>query len=96
MLRFRRVKKSALTGETVVRYSVPSVNFMITASKAGLAFTGEGEVMLTDQKDLQEFAKVMSEAWADHRKLVPNLMADLEGQLPLFPKIKKGGEIGNG
>lgn len=91
-LRFRRVKESALTGETVVRYTL-GMKFEITVSKAGLAFSGDrAEVIISDQNDLQDFAKVVTEAWADHRKLVPNLMADMEGQLPL---PLKGGSNGD-
>lgn len=75
--KFVKTKFDALDGKTVVAYTTEDSAFAIKASKAGVSF--QGELTIEDQSELQQFAKLLSDAWTDHRKLVPKLSTTLSG-----------------
>jgi hypothetical protein len=82
-MKFEKRKISALNGETEVRFvelSQPeqSTPFTLIASRSGLTLQGTSPT-IEDQAQLEEFARTVSLAWTEHRKLVPNLSSTLSG-----------------
>ncbi len=77
-LEFGRTKLDSLMGYTVVRYT-PKDNdgFFFEASRKGVKLKGEIEV--TEFTDLQPLAKALSDAWRDHKKLIPKIEKTLTG-----------------
>lgn len=75
--KFVKTKYDALDGKVIVAYTTEDSAFTIKASRAGVSF--QGELMIEDMGGLQQFAKLMSDAWTDHRKLVPKLSTTLSG-----------------
>lgn len=79
-MKFVREKGDSLMGKTVVRHTLTDENggkadFYLEASRTGLVVKGNMEI--TTQSDLQEYAKTVSDAWTDHRKLVPKITKSL-------------------
>jgi hypothetical protein len=77
MEKFTRTKYSSLEGHTVVAHTSPDEQFQLKADKAGL--TLNGMFCIESEEDLQEFAKVMSDAWSDRRKLKVKLAKTISG-----------------
>lgn len=73
---FTRTKYSALDGQTVIRYQEPD-EFHLEARPYGLTITGN--FVLETETQLQEFAKLLSEAWQDRRNLKPKLYNSVSG-----------------
>lgn len=83
---FDRSKISALSGETQTVFLVgPGEErpLKIIASPRGVEFLGRLE--FEDHTDLQSFAKILSDAWADHKKLRKKIpvVSPMEAQLEL-------------
>lgn len=70
-------KFDSLDGKTVVGFTSEDSSFSMRASRQGVEV--QGVIVLTSQSELQEFAKLMSDAWTQHRKLMPNLTTNLAG-----------------
>jgi hypothetical protein len=75
-MKFTQEKLSGLSGETEVRFTeeakedqAPFPPLVVTASKRGVMISGSSTYLETMQ-DLQEFAGIISEAWAQHKKLL--------------------------
>ena len=66
MLKFERNGLVTASGFQV-EYRMKGGNFTILATRYGVTFTESP--LLTDQTHLQSFARVLSDAWVDHRKL---------------------------
>lgn len=80
-MKFLKEKVSALSGETEIRFTQivegedkPFPPFRLTATKLGVTFEGNS-APFTDMQELQDLAKVVSDAWSAHRKLQPDLTA---------------------
>jgi hypothetical protein len=71
----RQVLPDLATGLTQVKFDGGTC--ALVASRRGVSVTGE--LTITDISDLREFARVMTDAWKEHRKLMPNLKANLAG-----------------
>lgn len=78
-MKFLREKVSALSGETEIRFTEtcegedkPFPPFRVVASKPGIRFEGKS-MPVTSMEELQDLAKVVSDAWAAHRSLIPKL-----------------------
>jgi hypothetical protein len=76
VVKFTKRKISALSGETEVRFEMEgektnqdSEPWCIVGSIQGVTFRGYAPY-IADNEDLQDFAKVMSMAWTEHRKLM--------------------------
>lgn len=87
-MKFKKEKVSALTGETEVRFTEepkegenPFPALVITATPRGVFLTGNS-TWLEDMTDLQSFAKAMSDAWVEHRKLRPEIHIASAQDLP--------------
>lgn len=80
-MNFERVKYSGVDGVTKVRYTQDTSDklnaFYIEAGRFGVKLNGG--LALESYDDLQAFAKVLSDAWADHKKLVPKLVPTFSG-----------------
>ncbi len=75
---FTRTKFSSMEGHTVVAFDVEGDDlFLLSARPRGLEL--EGKFELTTEQELQDFAKLISEAWSEHRKLKPKLVQTLSG-----------------
>jgi hypothetical protein len=70
-MKFHRRKESSLLGHTVVIYELGK--FQMEASQFGVSLHGESP-LLENMADLQEFARVMSDAWKDHLSLKPEIL----------------------
>lgn len=75
--KFVKTKYDSLDGKVIVAYTTEDSAFSMKASRAGVTF--QGELTLESQAELQEFAKLLSDVWTDHRKLVPKLSSTLSG-----------------
>jgi hypothetical protein len=78
-VKFLREKVSALSGETEVRFTEivegedkPFPPFRLIATKLGVRFEGRS-MPVTSIEELQDLAKVVSDAWTAHRSLQPKL-----------------------
>lgn len=81
--RTRSSKFSAMSGQTVVEFKEDDGErvFTITASRAGVVMVGTSP-LITTEEELQNFAKVLSGAWAEKKKLTPKIEKATE-----LPKI---------
>lgn len=76
LIQFEKTKYSGLDGRTYVaftqRESTALIPFQIIASPSGLSFKGtmEGEIQ-KNLPEMQDFAKMVGEAWREHLKLRP-------------------------
>lgn len=84
-MKFLKTKTSALDGETEVKFTqqvegkdAPFPPLRIVARKDGLHFEGQSAKII-DMKDLQDFAKIVSDAWVEHTKLQVKLTSTLSG-----------------
>lgn len=84
-MKFIKSKTSALDGETEIKYTqqvegkdAPYPPFRLVVRKDGLHFEGKS-AKVTDMQELQEFAKIVSDAWVDHRSLQVKLATTLSG-----------------
>ncbi len=80
---FKRSKFSALIdGLTTVTY-VEQVGtddeFTITVNQKGMRIRGHLVATITSEKDLQDFARLISDCWKDHKKLVPKVSVGFGG-----------------
>lgn len=73
---FKKSKYDALDGKVTVSFASDG-NFMLKASKMGLEFVGE--FLLQDEKELQQFAQLVSLAWTERLKLKPKFYKTLSG-----------------
>lgn len=74
--RWRHEKVTGLSGEVESRYveqpkedEKPYPALVVTATKQGVRVAGNS-CWLMDMQALQEFAEIISNAWADHKKLL--------------------------
>lgn len=83
---FTRLKYSDLDGKTKVTYTheleqpgdgLDPVKFVITCQGDGCHF--EGSLTIQTEEQLQRFAKILSDAWVDRRKLAPKLTGSVSG-----------------
>jgi hypothetical protein len=77
-MKFEKKKISALTGNTEVHFSEESSEFKIIADKTGIRLQGSSPTFY-DITELNIFAKAVGDAWNNHIKLKPDLMASLNG-----------------
>lgn len=70
-MNFERKKFDNLSGGTSVAYT--DGEFELLATREGVLIKGHSPVIGT-MDDLQELAKIISDAWADHLKLKPRLV----------------------
>ena len=75
----KKVKYSGIDGLTKISWHTHPGSF-VTASQTGVMILAE--VHLEDHQDLQAYAKFISDAWKEHRKLVPKLTKDMAGHIP--------------
>jgi hypothetical protein len=76
VVKFIKKKISALSGETEVLFELSEQKdnqdgdpWRVVGSLQGVTFRGNAP-FIADNEDLQDFAKVMSLAWTEHRKLM--------------------------
>ena len=75
-------KYSALDGHTTVCFEEQSGEdkaFKVMVNQSGLWFTGTLHKKISNQAELQDFAKLISVAWTEHEKLAPKLTKTLSG-----------------
>lgn len=78
--KFNKRKESSLLGHTVVLYEhaggkdvSTSDPFIIEASQFGVSMSGESP-LLENRSDLEEYARIVSDAWLDHLALRPKIV----------------------
>lgn len=83
-LSLTKKKYSGLDGRTYVRFQEDNSSearpFTIEASASGIRIKGTMQAELEDMKELQEFAKTMSDAWIQHILLRKDAIANISGQ----------------
>lgn len=81
-IKFNKDKFSALDGKTKVTFTTNSMEtgkeFVVEASSAGICFRGESPV-ISDREQLNEFARLVGDAYTEHRKLVPKIVTSPSG-----------------
>lgn len=80
-MKFVRDKFSGLLGKTLVTFSDYEHELTIIADQTGIRFDcpKTAAVTISTEKDLQDLAKAVSDAWVDHVKLAPKLTTTLSG-----------------
>lgn len=75
-------KFDALDGEVTIAYievSTSDTPFAVKVTKGGLTITGAMDQKIVTEKDLQELARLISDAWQDHRRIAPKIHTSLSG-----------------
>lgn len=78
---FFESKFDSLDGKTKVAFveqSGAEKPFTVEVDSSGLRFKGDSPNICTE-RDLQEYARLVSDAWAQHRKLAPKIHTSLSG-----------------
>lgn len=82
---FKWRKESSLLGHTVEIWELKATTslrpFTVEASPFGVGVRGDKALLLESMEDLQDFAKVISDAWKVHMKLKPRIEI-VKGRLP--------------
>lgn len=73
---FTKTKFEGLDGKVVVSYVSGDSSQEIRATRQGLEVRG---VRVTTEQELDQLAKMVSEAWGEHRRLKPKLVTSLSG-----------------
>jgi len=80
-MKFERTKFTGIDGAPKVRYTLvggtPGEEFYLEASRQGVM--QKNELLLTDHSHLQAYAKALSDAWSDHKKMIPRIASNLSG-----------------
>lgn len=71
-LKFKHRKFDGLDGRTKSEWSTEGGELVLTADQEAVQI--KGMLRLTTQMDLQGFAKLLSEVWAEHRRMVPKIL----------------------
>lgn len=77
---FIRTKFTSLDNKTKVSFQAntgESDAFQLIASGEGVEF--QGKFLIPGEQELQDFAKLLSQVWQEHRKLKPKLATSLSG-----------------
>ena len=87
MLSFQKVPHQTIDGQQKFRFvavrtesnenSITELGFFIEAGRAGVEMSGK--FTISDFKDLQPFAKAVSDAWREHQRLLPKITRTLSG-----------------
>jgi hypothetical protein len=72
--KFLPTKFTDLTNKTIVTLTEQDSDFVIKLSPQGMLFEGKLKKIIQTEKDLQDFAKLVSDAWSEHRKLAPKIV----------------------
>lgn len=75
MTEFTKTKFDSLDGRVIVSWS--NGTFSVSGSRSGVEF--KGEFLIEDAVGLNAFAKLVSDAWTEHRRLVPKIVSTLSG-----------------
>lgn len=70
---FTKTKHSGIDGKTVVGWVEDQSDFQVRATQEGVWFQGMMKMKLSTMIELQAFAELLSEAWAEHTKLRPKI-----------------------
>lgn len=76
-MKFLRTKFDSLDGKTVVALTSEDDKFQLKASRSGVMINGELEI--EGMQELDQFAKLLSDAWKEHLRLKPKLQSSLSG-----------------
>lgn len=75
---FVKTKYSALDGKTTVGFG--HEDFMVKANVSGVQF--QGTFTLEDDVELQNFAKLLAEAWVEHKRMLAAVTKKLSSSNP--------------
>lgn len=81
-MNFIRTDFVSMDGKKIVAFTEDTTSiepFQLQASREGLKIKGEPTKQLVSETDLQEFAKFLSDAWVEVRKLKPQIATTLAG-----------------
>ncbi len=81
-VKFLYAKFSALDGHTTVTFEEQSGKdkpFTIKVNQTGLWFENKLEKKITNMDELQDWARLVSKAWAEHVKLAPKITSTFSG-----------------
>ncbi len=73
-------KHDSLDGKTTISYTEQSKEaapFTVKVTKSGMRFEGKLVQEIVTERDLQDFAKLVSDVWVEHRKLAPKISTSL-------------------
>lgn len=83
ILEMDKLKFTDLSGRTVVAFvqkgSTKIDPFTITASPSGISFKGTLEGELNKQDELEKFAKLFTDIWAERLRLRPTIVQSPSG-----------------
>lgn len=75
-----KAKFDGLDGRTTVTYTENNASdnpFKITCTAQGITLSGKMEKVLTSNDELQDFARLIAEAWKDHTRLKPRIITSV-------------------
>ncbi len=73
---FEKLKFSAIDGMTKVSFAATAPSpepFTVTASPTGVRLHGKMIGELSDRETLNDFARLIADAWKEHQKLAPTI-----------------------
>lgn len=76
--KFYKDKFTRLDGLTVVSWvedAVVATPFTVCADRTGVNFKGTLKEPISDKKQLNDFARLIADAWKEHVKLAPKVSA---------------------
>lgn len=76
-MKFNKQKITGLSGNPEVIFNEEGSDFQIFADKAGVRFSGRSS-HIDNGESLQDFAKILSEAWTAHQKLLKSAVRALQ------------------
>jgi hypothetical protein len=78
---FTKTKYSALDGQTTVGYVTPDSSFQILSTKASVKLQGEFSIM--SERELEDFARLVSDAVTEHRRMLKAAVSKLSNPSPM-------------
>lgn len=79
---FVRTRFEGVDGKITVSFTENTERvdpFTVTISKSGMKFSGVLEKEIASEAELQDFAKFISDAWVEARKLAPKIYTSIAG-----------------
>ena len=76
---FNVTKFDSLDGKTIVSYQEDSEEtepFEVRVSRSGMTFKGKLSTEICTERELQDFARMISDIWQEHRRLAPKLSSN--------------------
>ena len=81
---FLKTKYTAIDNKTIVAFTEQSGSaheFSVKASGQGIWFEGALSHKIDNEKELNDFARLIGDAWKEHQKLAPKIVMTAAGHI---------------